>query len=542
MSLDDIRQCIDENYDALHLLNSLPSHESLKWIPFSGGAAPMALIIGTSKGRDILAYVTRLGDKPIEARYCSKPSGVLGTYTWKPLSQDDVMSTKLIVPFRYNAEPSKASKRKFSIVIKWYFMTKGLVTDRVSGDLVDYCKRFSQALHKIDDGQQNESAKRSRPGTRAGDTRDETPITIEESPEPTEPRSAYGLRSAQHAKDVGIRNEAIPAPQPQLQTPVASVKAEIMDFQSLCDDLAKHGSSHLLNNIHEVDELQFFDQAILPEAQPKKLFLGRPKITHGEIHAYMISINGTHTIELWIEDPDNEDYKAPLRTEAVAMETINHPFNKAFPQSSRSLTQSDKERLEVLITWYFIASGIASIPRKEMGDYPERLRTTLEYVAGRMGPAAVAPPMLDAPETSSQTPNPRPLDESHIQSSLADVVLSPVAPPGLLSPNFSSKSSPRGTKRTAEDAVFEDIHRNVEQDMALTKEINGIDQELEMLELRKQNFMEQWEIRKQEFVEQWEKEHDVIIEKRNSISTKRNDVRKKFKRLSYHVARDIGAQ
>jgi hypothetical protein len=46
------------------------------------------------------------------------------------------------------------------------------------------------------------------------------------------------------------------------------------------------------------------------------------------------------------------------------------------------------------------------------------------------------------------------LDEVHIQSDLAQ---------------------PRcDTKRTAEDAAFEDIYRNFEQDIALTKDVNGM--------------------------------------------------------------------
>jgi hypothetical protein len=60
--------------------------------------------------------------------------------------------------------------------------------------------------------------------------------------------------------------------------------------------------------------------------------------------------------------------------------------------------------------------------------------------------------------------------------------------------------------------------------MALTAEINGVDEELELLEMKKQNFMDQWEM-----------EHDRILEKRERVAVKREDVRKKFRKLTQNV-------
>jgi hypothetical protein len=505
MSINAIRKCLDENYDALHLLDVIPSHETLVWVPFSGGVAPTALVIGTVRGRDILAYITQMGDKPIEARYCLKASGNSNDTTWKAVSQDEVMTMKLNPPFKYNADSSKASKRKFSIIIKWYFMVKGLVNDRITGDMLDYCKRFSHALEKIDEAQQAEGVKHTRPEARTRSAREKTPLTIEESPEPAEPKNAYGLRSAHRAGNGELVNGTAKNPDAQLKSPSANAKVNILDPQSLRQYLGQHDCLHLLKNIHEADELQFFDQDILPEALPQKLFLGKSKFLHGEIHAYMLSKKGTHTIELWLEDPDSEEYKAQLLTENIATHTINHPFNKTFQQGSQLLNDVEKERLETLIIWYFISGGVARIQAKDMLYFPAQLRSALEYIAERMGTTAArsSPPI-------PLSPKPHSLDESHIQSSLAQ------------SPK---PSSPRGTKRTAEDAVFEDIHRNVEQDMALTKDINGVDQELEMLELKKANLLAAWE-----------KEWDVVMLKRKKIAMEREGVRKRFKRLSMGVS------
>jgi hypothetical protein len=148
MSFDSICKCLDQDFSGLHLLDIIPSHESLVWIPFHGGIAPTALVIGQVQGRDVFAYIARMGKKSIEARYCSKPAGDTegDNSACKSILQDDIMLMELNAPFKYNADPSKASKRKFSIIIKWYFMVKGLMTDGVAGEIHNYCRQLNLAL------------------------------------------------------------------------------------------------------------------------------------------------------------------------------------------------------------------------------------------------------------------------------------------------------------------------------------------------------------------------------------------------------------
>jgi hypothetical protein len=129
MALDIIRERVERDYNALHLLDSLPSHDSMTWLPFPNADPPTALVIGTDKGRNTLAFLAQHGDKPREVRYCSIPvNGTLNSSTIHSVSQDEVMSKSLKAPFSYNAGQSKACKRKSSIVLKWYFMLKGLWT------------------------------------------------------------------------------------------------------------------------------------------------------------------------------------------------------------------------------------------------------------------------------------------------------------------------------------------------------------------------------------------------------------------------------
>jgi hypothetical protein len=519
MSFDSIRKCLDEDFGGLELLDIIPSHDSLVWIPFSGGIAPAALVIGQVQGRDVLAYVAQMGDKPIEARYCSKAVGDADNYTWKSIPQDDIMLMKLNAPFKYNADPSKASKRKFSIIIKWYFMVRGLVTDRVAGDIHDYCKRLNLALERIVDGQSADGNRylSSLPRPRTAQDKTGTPDTIEESPEPV--RNVYALRSTQPAVNENSEGGATQPPEPHRGALPSSDNSLSFTYQELCDYLASTNCSHFLKNIHEVDELQFFQQDVQPSAQPRKLFLGRTKDLHGEVYAYMLSTNGKPSIELWKEESDNGPYRSRLRMDKISQETLNHPFNKTFLPSSIMLSEGEQSRLKALITWYFIAADIACVSRKVMSHYPKLLRTTLAYIADRMGPAAAHPstpaPMLPP----SHTPT------LHTTSSR----ISLPSPQPAATPNPSLSPHRRGSKRTAEDAVFEDIHRNIAKDVALTREINVVDEELVMLETKK----EKW-------LAEWEREWDEVVSRRERVQGEREGVRKRFKRLSMGVVREEG--
>jgi hypothetical protein len=144
--MNEVRKFMREAYGAPLLLDVLPPHDNLKWIPWSvnpGVDLPEALIIGTVDLRDILAFVTQKGDKPREVRYCSIPKGhASSSGNIQMLTQDDVVLMDVNAPFKYNADPAKGMKRKFSVIIKWYFMARGLLDNAVSGDLSDWCKIF----------------------------------------------------------------------------------------------------------------------------------------------------------------------------------------------------------------------------------------------------------------------------------------------------------------------------------------------------------------------------------------------------------------
>jgi hypothetical protein len=522
MSLSAIRKRIREDYNGIQLLESLPSHHSLQWIPWTPqpGKAPTdlpeALILGTLAGRDIVAYVTQKGDKPHEVRYCSKPKCILSGYSIKSLTQDGVVTMSLNAPFKYNADLAKGNKRKFSVIIKWYFMVRGLLENAVSGDMADWCKILYSALNKIESGRDADKGK-SIKGREDKRESQEMPLVIQNSPEAAERSNVYALRSARRGEDGNAKEEAVSPLRPRIDRCQTRDTGEPSDYEALCDYLEQRELSYLLKNIHEVDELQFFDGKLSPYSLPKKLFLGRNQ-NNDNIYAHMQMSQGKHSVRYWSRDSASGSAGFTLLHQDIGKQTIIHPFNKTYTKDRRSLTTADQERLDILVKWYFIAGGIASmIVLHENPTYPERLVSTLSYIADRMGPAAAPPPTSLGPSNSIPhvSSHPRPVDESHIQSSLANII--PLSP-------TTFKPSPRGTKRTAEDAAFEDLHRNVEQDMALTAEMNGIDAELELLEMKKQNLLHQWKI-----------EQDCVLEKRERVTVKREEVRRNFRRLTQNV-------
>tara|TARA_R110002003_G_scaffold58_4_gene5172 strand:- start:19845 stop:21467 length:1623 start_codon:yes stop_codon:yes gene_type:complete len=534
MALNIIRKRLDDDYDALSLLDALPSHDAFEWVRLPGDDR-MALKIGTAQGRDIVAFVLQLGDKPYEVRYWSLPANRSPSGTsHKVLSQDDVVRLPLKAPFKYNADISKSSKRKFSIIIKWYFMLKGLLHDGVGGDYNDYCKRFCDALRKIEAGQRSEEEK-SRQGDYVEGSQ-ETQMTVDESPEPDKPKSVYKLRSAPHQGEQAGRDDTkiVSSKPAQLATPAdtpsTSDRDGETDYDKLCRYLDSHGILYLLQNIPEADAVQFVDQGFLPDAQPKKLFLGRHAKNDCEIYAYMRPLRNFHEINFWMEDPRRPLNITSMRTEDVAKQRILHPFNKTYPKDG-PIDQGDRARLTLMVKWYFIASGIArNTVLQETKAYPDRLRSALEYIALRMGPAAAKPPKSDDSNPPdhpvSHRPNTTTINESHIQTSLALPVSSP---PTTTTTTLPSRPSPRGTKRpasaTTEDADFESLAATILQDQTLTKQINAIDGELELMEIRKQVFLDKWD---SEFAE--------VVERRKGIEEQRGGVRKRFKRMSLKVA------
>lgn len=530
MALNKIRQRI-AYYGAESLLALLPSPESMNWIPHPAATPSTALVIGTHNGREILAFIMSSGVKPREVRYCSKPTGdPVHSSTIQPLTQEEVLRLPLNTPFKYNADISQRGKSNFSTVIQWYFM--GLIENGMECDYVDYCPRFYDALKKIDAALHAEKElKVSR----------NTPMMTEERLEPENSRSAYGLRST-HRANVSEKKDTAAE---QLTTQQLVISAETSsagvsddensDFSKLYKYLNSEGALYLLENIPEPDVVQFVDQNFLHEALPKKLFVGRHLKTQDHIYAYMRQSRDFHEIKFYTEDRYGRS-KRNIPSKDVAQQSILHPFNKTYPKDSHSIDQGEKARLTLMVKWYFIAAGIAkNCVLRETKAYPERLRSALEYIAKRMGPAAVKPPRVASVEQTESGNIPDDTSESCIQSTALEVMplpsyLSVTSRTVPCQPATAHEEQPvtmsnttdspllHGTKRTAEDAEFEDLARLLSEDLAritsedqdLTKRMNDIDRRREVLQMQLQNLDEEWK----------------------ELHAQRKDVRTSFKRRS----------
>jgi hypothetical protein len=150
---------------------------------------------------------------------------------------------------------------------------------------------------------------------------------IEESPEPDEPRTVYGLCTSRteetaDAATPATSSEHVEQLATPADTPFTSDKGGNPDYDKLCQYLESYGALYLLQNIPDADGLQFVDQGFMPEAQPKKLFIGRHAKNEGEIYAYMRPNRKMHEINYWVEDPHRPLHVYQMRAEDVAKQRI----------------------------------------------------------------------------------------------------------------------------------------------------------------------------------------------------------------------------
>ncbi|KAJ4330886.1 hypothetical protein N0V87_009617 [Didymella glomerata] len=493
MALSIIRQRI-AYYGAGDLLAALPAHNLMRWVPHPAATPPTALVIGAYDGRDILAFMTSFSGRPPKVQYCFKPANRrLNAATAQPLSLDEVVKLPLNTPFRYNADTSEPGKSNFGIVIQWYFMKK--IEHEVDCDYVKYCPRLYKALKRIDEEQRAEKDF--------------------ERPEPEEPKGAQDQCSG-HRSHPDIEVEMTRQPGIPVKSPLVSVRdEEHSDLDKLHRYLESYGALHLLNNLPGPDEARFVDQDLFLDAQPRKLFVGYHRQEGSDIYAYMRKSRKFHEIKFFIEDT-RAPSKTAIRSEDVAKQRILHPFNKTYPKCTRSIGQDERARLTLIVKWYFIAAGIATdCVLRETKSYPERLRSALEYIAKRMEVAPARTPLVryerqTEPGTTSEEAS-QTIDENHIQSTLAaittNVLSSPVtsiAAPlrpstdhaAQLNKSSSVVNAPelQGTKRTAEDAEFDDLAELVSQvlnaDRDLTRKIHDVDKQIELLQTQREDLIE----------------------------------------------------
>ncbi|RYO47955.1 hypothetical protein AA0116_g12914 [Alternaria tenuissima] len=493
MALSIIKQRI-AYYGAGDLIAALPAHNSMKWVSHSVATPPEALVIGTCDGRDILAFMGSVGGSPRRVQYCLKPADrQLNASTAPSLAPDEVVKLSLDAPFRYSADTSELGKRNLDIVVQWYFMN----IIGLDVDYVKYCPQFYKALQDID------AKKRAR----------KTNVQV------------TTVVPAQ--KQMGTKQLGTPDKSPGGCPLVSMGGDEHTDLDALHDYLGSHGVLYLLKNLPGADEVRFVHQDFFLDAQPRKLFVGYHKEHGNDIYAYMRKPREYHRIEFYIEDTHALS-RTVIRSEDVAKQRILHPFNKTYLESAHRIGQDEKARLTLMVKWYFIAAGVAkNCVLRETKAFPERLRSALEYIAERMGAASARPPSIDCerqsePRTTPEEASPA-IDESPVQPTTTEITTDLLSSPStstIASPRRSTAyaeqlndevnavktSISRLTKRTADDAEFEDLAGIVLEvlatDQNLTSQIGDIDKRIGMLHTQRRELVERRKQVKRKFTKQ----------------------------------------
>jgi hypothetical protein len=470
MALAAIRKRLNDS-DAFDLLGLLISPDSMRWVHEPDGTPTSALIIGKDHGRYVTAFLSRkrvAPDAPAPKLRFAIGSRDAGTYELK--TAEDLPKLSLMSPFKYVKGYSKSEKWRVSMLIKYYF----LMTNKLDGsafdgfDLDNMSKKFEQLLLVI----KEEKAGEKKCGGKEKQV-------IEESEEDEEEEKEDDDSSVEGVK-TRSSYERTRSPRPSPRKSIGST-----DYDRLKDTLRSHNELHLLENIPTAGEMTFKDQNLISAALEKKLFVGRVHSRRDDIYAYMRHAGSFHEIRFQCEGRNGAHH---LSCEAFMRQQVIHPFNKTFPKGG-SKNPEDNARVTLMVKWYFIEAGIAkNVVLKETQRFPDRFRKALQMIAQRMGHAA----------KPSEPRSPPEIDESDIQSRL-DLQVSPTSPPRRPStarrqmihqeptPSNDSASPIERTqkrKRTAEDAGLESLERNIAKDRALTRELNEIDDRLELHELQ----------------------------------------------------------
>ncbi|KAF2182429.1 hypothetical protein K469DRAFT_712013 [Zopfia rhizophila CBS 207.26] len=447
-----------EDHGGSSLLQNLPDAKDMHWEYHPGeiaalfgrdsNALPQALRLARNDDEELFACLIQHGDKPREVRFYAQPAEGAPYST----TSDAVGTYELARPFQYLNGGSKSEKRRLSIMIKYYYLLAGHINEGVGGDLADFHKRFYRALQIIKSGE----IERLNSGVHNGNV--EQDEEHERSPE------AQGLDD-----DSGS------------------------DYATLKQYLAEKDAAHLLANIPSASSMTFMDQKVFPDGQPKKLYVGRGKNDGEMIWAYMRFTRKFHEIRFHCETESGLMEPKHMVPESAARLKLIHPFKNTYHGSGAGgIDQGEKARLSLMVKFYFLAAGIAkNIVLTETKDYPRRLLDALHYITAKTGGASYqhGDQQYEGPEIDEG-----PLDETHIQSTLGEnVSISDVNEEGTprarrqqITPRPSTSEGPRGTKRTAEDAQFDEVRKLYEKDTELTEQLNDLDNQIQELEMRRQ--------------------------------------------------------
>lgn len=357
MTFEAVRQNIIDRR-AGGLLELLPAHENMKWRTYSIKDPQAVLVIGCLDDYELLACKERASAGQFTLQYCSQRSNEV-VRSWltteiaaSAVEQDMVVDLPLAMPFKYsaNSSPTSSGQSDLSVLIQWYFL--GREDNDIVCNIDEYCTMFHKALRNIESQLVREgSLNISIPPTRVDD--------------------ACKAPGSPEVQCTPVQGWFTP---PKGQSPGATGDRDPV-YEQLIDLL---GKPNLDDFVHEENPL--------PNARPQKLLVGHCRDTELCIYAYMREWGGHYRVELYVEDSKR---RTQLKTTDVAKHVVYHPFDKTYAKNCQNIGKDGKLRLSLLIKWYFVVAGVVDGGvLKEMYNYPERLRSMLQWVQGRMHAAA----------------------------------------------------------------------------------------------------------------------------------------------------------
>jgi hypothetical protein len=203
-------------------------------------------------------------------------------------------------------------------------------------------------------------------------------------------RSAAGMGKVEQSSDNSM--EATPIRRKTMTHTIARTlhckdsTGDDYRLRKIHDSLISRGANHLLDILPGSDNLQFVDQKSFLYAWPKKLLIGHHARSGDEIYAYLVPLNTSHRVEIYTEHKHGHA-RLSLNGEGLARHRILAPFNNAYPRDAQNLTKADIARVELLIEWYFVETGVVPACFLEKREtFSKQFCNALRYVTRRVGP------------------------------------------------------------------------------------------------------------------------------------------------------------
>ncbi|KAH7395361.1 hypothetical protein DE146DRAFT_106127 [Phaeosphaeria sp. MPI-PUGE-AT-0046c] len=504
--------------DGLRLMGQLPRHFSLTWKKDPGNDPSEALVIGSMKtdegDQEVIARIIFRGDRKI-VQYLFKPKhrpDSSSTAGWRITTHENLMSnqnravsTTLVSPFKYLKGTGVAEEGKFSTLVRWYYMEKGLVVHQGNSSLRSFYGKLMTALKIVAQEKYEELAELHWP--QLGTQSIHAPST-----EALNQDNVAG----EHENEGNEEPSRAPGPIEELQQLASQSDEDSADTEEkdYFRDRAIALNLHLvLERLPNPDQMRFSTQTCHERYLEKRLYIGEAYTEGKHVYAYLsarvvqfeVDIK-LHDVEFRVCNSTHSSTSSSCRVHAEDLGglkcTLVAPFDMIHTEKQQQLSPEEVVRLKTLVTWYFIVNchtkgivdgGEDTELRRE--DYTQHLVETLQFIGLRLGIDLPTPgqPLLDH-ETSTSSTNTSTTNGAQGRRSPAVVISSRPTPPmphttqkptdiGTSSSvsqgtpsspssrllqngsapiqdisNFkSSSSTPRGTKRTAADDIEEQL-------------------------------------------------------------------------------------